>query len=65
MGTHWEQGIKQRNPPPKKKTGPLMVHAEPSHWPHETFISKTVCHHFWPGLKADAQTGGESLGQEI
>jgi hypothetical protein len=44
------------------------VHAEPSHWPHETFISKTGCNHFWPGLMADAQTGGHSggrLGQEI
>ncbi len=41
------------------------MHAEPSHWPHETFISKTVCHHFWPGVMADPQTGGESLGQEI
>jgi len=29
----------------------LWVHAEPSHWLHEIFISKTVCHHFWPGLK--------------
>jgi hypothetical protein len=26
------------------------VHAEPSHWLHEIFISRTVCHHFWPGL---------------
>jgi hypothetical protein len=27
----------------------FRVHAEPSHWLHEIFISKTVCHHFWPG----------------
>jgi len=26
------------------------VHAEPSHWLHEISISKTVGHHFWPGL---------------
>jgi hypothetical protein len=26
------------------------VHAEASHWLHEIYISKTVCHHFWPGL---------------
>jgi hypothetical protein len=27
------------------------VHTEPSHWLHEISISKTVRHHFWPGLK--------------
>jgi hypothetical protein len=30
--------------------GALGVHAEPSHWLHEISISKTVHHHFWPGL---------------
>ncbi len=37
--------------PPRKKTVASWVHyAEPSHWLHETFIFRTVCHHFWPGL---------------
>jgi hypothetical protein len=27
------------------------VHTEPSHWLHEISIFKTICHHFWPGLK--------------
>jgi len=37
----------------KKKTGPFMsVHDEPSHWLHEISITKTVHHHFWPGLMA-------------
>jgi hypothetical protein len=26
------------------------VLAEPSHWLHEISISKTVHHHFWPGV---------------
>jgi len=35
------------------------VHAEPSHWLHETFVSKTV----WPGLMAGSQTVGQSLSK--
>ncbi len=36
-----------RQPTPKrKKQGPSWVHAEPSQWTHETFISKTVCYQF-------------------
>jgi hypothetical protein len=37
------------------------MHAEPSHWLHEISISKTVCHHFWPGLIPPLQTGGAYL----
>jgi hypothetical protein len=63
MGTHWElegntleQRKKRKKPPSpkpktqKKKIKALGVHAEPSHWLHEISISKTVHHHFWPGL---------------
>jgi len=42
----------------KKHLDPSRGQAEPSHWLHATFISKTVCHHFWPGLMAGAQTVG-------
>jgi hypothetical protein len=35
----------------------MRVHAEPSHWLHETFVSKTV----WPWLMAGSQTVGQSL----
>jgi len=37
-------------PPQKKNIGPYSLYVEPSHWLHEIFISKTVCHHFSPGL---------------
>jgi len=62
MGTHWEWGKnkKSRPRPKKKELDPSWVHAEPSHWLHETFISKTVHQHFWPGLLAGAQTVGHS-----
>jgi hypothetical protein len=51
---------KKSSPPPpapspnlkRKENNALWVHAEPSHWLHEISISKTVCHHFWPGLIA-------------
>jgi hypothetical protein len=33
------------------------VHAEPSHWLHETFVSKTI----WPGLMAGSETVAQSL----
>jgi hypothetical protein len=57
-GTCWEQMKNEENPTPtpqhpklkRKKIKALSVHAEPSHWLHEIFISKTVCHHFWPGV---------------
>jgi hypothetical protein len=59
-GTHWElegnKGKMKKKPSPthpklkRKNIKALRVHAEPSHWLHEIFISKTVCHHFWPGL---------------
>jgi hypothetical protein len=56
MGTCWEQRKNEKNPPPpqfplkEKKSRALWVHPEPSHWLHEISISKTVRHHFWPGL---------------
>ncbi len=56
----WEQGKKEKrkNPPPplpspkKKKSGPLTSPCWAFHWLHETFISKTVCHHFCRRLMA-------------
>jgi hypothetical protein len=60
LGTHWEQGRNTKNnslhPTPKrKKQGPWWVHVEHSHWLHKSFISKTVCNHFWRGLLAGAE----------
>jgi len=48
------------HPTPKmKKQGPSWMHAEPSRWLHEIFISKTVCHHFQRGLiPPSLKTGG-------
>ncbi len=46
----------EKIPPPtppnlkENKIKALWVHSEPSHWLHEISISKTVRHHFWPGL---------------
>jgi hypothetical protein len=34
----------------RKKNKGLWVQAEPFCWLHEISISKTVHHHFWPGL---------------
>jgi len=52
LGTYW--GPKKTDPPSlppqKKNIGPYSVYVEPSHWLHEIFISKTVCHHFSLGL---------------
>jgi hypothetical protein len=45
---------KNSRPKRKKKLEPSWVHAEASHWVHKTFISKTVCHHFWPVLNVRA-----------
>jgi hypothetical protein len=41
------------HPTPKRKNKCLLN----LHWLHEISISKTVCHHFWPGLM-----GGPELG---
>jgi hypothetical protein len=50
-------GIKEENKkflppsfPKKKKAGLLMSPCRAFHWLHGTFMSKTLCHHFWPGL---------------
>ncbi len=32
------------------------MQAEPSHWEHESFISKTVCNNLWRGVMAGAKT---------
>ncbi len=42
----------------RKKLDPSWVYVKSSGWLHETFISKTVCHHFWIGLVAGAQIVG-------
>ncbi len=58
-GTYWEQRKNEKkssSPRPQiqnlkgKKIKALQGHAEPSHWLHEISISKTVHHHFRPGL---------------
>jgi hypothetical protein len=36
------------------------MHGEPSHCLRELSISKTVGHHFWPGLMAGAEIWGHS-----
>ncbi len=53
LGTHWEQGKKQKilsplAPPKKKKLDCSRVYAEPSDWLHENSLS--ICHHFSLGL---------------
>jgi hypothetical protein len=52
MGTHWEKWKNQKIPIfplwKREKIGSFVrVHAEPSHWLHETFISKSVHEHNW------------------
>jgi hypothetical protein len=63
MGTHWElekeydgnKGKMTKKSCPhqklkREKKRHFELHAEPSDWLHEISISKTVRHHFWPGL---------------
>ncbi len=55
MGTKgkWKNSSPPPHPNPKlkrKKIKALWLHAEPSHWLHEIFISKTVPHHLWPRI---------------
>ncbi len=33
-----------------KNVVPLSIHAKPSHWLHDFIFSKTLGHHFQPGL---------------
>jgi hypothetical protein len=54
---------KKKNSPPllpqtEKKPDSSILHMKSPHWRHETFISKIVCRHFWPGLMAGAETVG-------
>jgi hypothetical protein len=37
------------------------MHVEPSHWLHEIFISKTICHHFWLVLMVGALIWGHII----
>jgi len=64
-GEEIEQGRKKIITPPrparKEKAGPSSVHAEPSHWLHESSISKSVGHHFWPGRMAGSVIWGHSV----
>jgi hypothetical protein len=63
LGTHCEPREPDGNPLPPlkvkraKKKGTVSA-AEPSNWLHEISISKTVCHHFCPGLMAGAEIWG-------
>jgi hypothetical protein len=56
LGTWLEQKIQKITFPlpfshqRKKRWPPLDVHVEWSHWLHENYIPKPVCHHFWPSL---------------
>jgi hypothetical protein len=66
LGRHWEQGGKIKNPSPltpskRKRQGPSWVQTEPSHWLPESFISKTVCHHFCAGLMVGAEIWWHSV----
>jgi len=59
LGTYWEPGRKTKNnfpphPTHKRKRQP-HVHVERSHWLYEISLSKTVGHHFWPGLMAGVE----------
>ncbi len=46
-----ENPKKPLSPRPKRKQiGPLSIYVEPFPWLHQIIISKTVCHHFSPGL---------------
>jgi hypothetical protein len=60
LETHWDQGTKTKNNSPPHSQKEKTVHAEPSHRLHEISISKTLCHHFWPGLM-----GGPELGDIV
>ncbi len=46
MGTRGKNP--KHSPPFKEKIWPSWLHAELSHWLHETSMSRSVCHHFWP-----------------
>jgi hypothetical protein len=47
--------------PQNEKTGRIMNACEPSHWLHELFVFKIVCHHFWLGLMARATIWGHRI----
>jgi hypothetical protein len=66
LGTWWEQSWttlgteNDREPPPtpkNQKPEEKTKSPQPSHWVHEMSISKTVCHHFQPGLVPPLETG--------
>jgi len=65
MGTPWEHDENMvrtdpKNPPlPQKKTQKKEnTPTRPSHYLHEISFSRTVSHHFKPGLIPQLYTGG-------
>jgi len=67
-GTSWGNKLgtyQKRNPhfpPPSPKPQKEKIKPpEPSHWQHEIFISKLVCHPFQPPISG---CGGERGGEE-
>jgi len=69
MGTHCElEGNMLRTKEKLKKASThtstqnlnfLECMLQPTHWLHVFLISKTVGHHFWPGLTAGAELNKE------
>jgi hypothetical protein len=55
-----EAQIANHLPPKTKILDPSRMHVDLSQWLHETFNSKTVCHQFYLGLMAGAQTVGQN-----
>jgi hypothetical protein len=47
-------------PPERKNQGPSLMHAKPSHWLHDSSISKTIHHHFWLGLMVGSMIWGHN-----
>jgi hypothetical protein len=65
LGTHWEPGKRGKKSPPfspfphlKPKRKKKLGTPEHCHWLYEISFSKTVRHHFQPGLIPSLQTGG-------
>ncbi len=66
-GTHWELegnmlGTKEKLKKPSPHTPTqnfLECMLQPTHWLHVFLISKTIRHHFWPGLTAGAELNKE------
>jgi hypothetical protein len=57
LRTWWEHfGDSKRSLPPSSQNPKeinralLHAHVQPSHWPHEKYGCRTICHHLQPGL---------------